>query len=265
MPRRPFVAGNWKMNKTSSEAHQYVTEFVGLVNEITSVDIVLCPPYTSLARLNEDLADENVKLGAQDAFWEDSGAFTSCISAGMLSAEKIPYCIVGHSERRGRFGKLEIPETTVGYFGETDESVNLKLKALARAGITAILCVGETLAEREAGNTDSVIENQLNAALDGLGDDALKSLIIAYEPVWAIGTGKTCDTPEAERVCGFIRQVLADATSPHLAMGCRILYGGSVKPSNAQDLFSQENIDGGLVGGASLIATDFAEIVKAAV
>jgi triosephosphate isomerase len=181
----------------------------------------------------------------------------------MLKDAGVTYCLVGHSEKRGRFGKLEVPESTLSYFAETDETVNLKIGALLYCSITPILCIGETLQEREEGRTDEVIKTQLLAALKGYEDAELMDIVVAYEPVWAIGTGKTCDTPEAQRVCAMIRGVLR-AICPELGERVRVLYGGSVKASNAKELFAQEDIDGGLVGGASLEANEFREIILSA-
>ena len=203
-----------------------------------------------------------IKIGGQDVFWQESGAFTGQISAAMLADAGADYCIVGHSETRGRFGKLETPESTVPYFAETDETVNLKIKRLLFHAITPILCVGETLAEREAEQTEAVIEKQLVAALEGVDPSELASFVVAYEPVWAIGTGKTCASDEANRVCGFIRDVLAKTVEPEVVEHIRVLYGGSVKGANSYELFSQPFIDGGLVGGASLDPGEFSRIVS---
>lgn len=259
--RTPLIAGNWKMNKTGAEGAAMAQSLATLVKMKERVEVLLCPTYLSIPKVHEALKGSTVKLGAQDVFWETKGAFTGNVSAAMLLEYGVEYCIVGHSETRGRFGKLEIPESTVGYFSETDETVNLKIKALLAEGIAPILCVGETLAEREAGQTDQVVRKQLEGALAGIDPSELDELVIAYEPVWAIGTGKTCDTPEAERVCGMIRAELAQLTTAVLAGAVRVLYGGSVKSSNSRELFAQPNIDGGLVGGASLEAEEFSRIV----
>ncbi len=262
--RKKLVVGNWKMNKTLAEAGATV-EALALVVEYTgNVDIAICPPFTSLDCIRHLLRRSVIKLGAQDVFWKDSGAFTGSISASMLADMDCAYCIVGHSETRGRFGKLEVPDSTLGFFGETDETVNLKAKALLYRSIKPIICVGETLAEREAGQTDSVITAQLRGALEGIDGSEYYEGVIAYEPVWAIGTGKVCDTAEAERVCGMIRGALATIFDEETSQGVRVLYGGSVKGSNAKELFRQPNIDGGLVGGASLDAHEFSEIIRAA-
>jgi triosephosphate isomerase (TIM) len=253
------------MNKTAADAAGAVEAFVRMVDVRTSeVDVVVCPPYLSIYKVREILRNSHIKLGAQDVFWLETGAFTGKVSAPMLYDAGVSFCIVGHSETRGRFGKLEVPESTVGYFAETDETVNLKIKALLYQSIVPILCVGETDAERNAGRTDEVIRTQLAGALDGLVPEELYGFVVAYEPVWAIGTGNTCDAKEAERVCGMIRSVLADIGDPEIADQVRVLYGGSVKPSNSKELFSQPNIDGGLVGGASLDPGDFCQIVMSA-
>ena len=252
------------MNLTPSEGVALVDSFTQAVSLTDSVEVGVCPPYLSIPAVHHALEGTAVVVGAQDVHWMPKGAFTGSISANMLQAAGVHLCIIGHSETRGRFGKLEIPESTIGYFAETDETVNLKLKALLFANIVPVLCVGETLAEREAGNTDGVIASQLEGALAGLEADELFDLVVAYEPVWAIGTGKTCDTPEAQRVCATIRTWLSENCSSEVAAKVRVLYGGSVKASNARELFSQPDIDGGLVGGASLDPTEFAAVVKAA-
>lgn len=255
--RKKIVVGNWKMNKTRQEAIDTVRRFEALVMNINTVDFGFCPPSVYLAEL---AASSHISFGAQDVFWMESGAFTGYLAPNMLKDVGAKFVIIGHSERRGRFGKLEVPEATIGSFAETDETVNLKLKATLAVGLIPIVCCGETLAEREAGNTDSVIADQIAKALDGIDENALRPLVVAYEPVWAIGTGKVCDAEEANRVCGMIRSCLPEAIRDEI----RIQYGGSVNPGNAKELFSQSDIDGGLVGGASLKAEDFAQVVAAA-
>lgn len=257
--RRPLVAGNWKMNKTAPEAAALVEAFVRLLEFCDHADIVVCPPYLSIPCVTSLLRRTPIMVGAQDVFWKEVGAFTGKVSAPMLRDAGVEFCIVGHSETRGRFGKSEVPDSTLPFFAETDETINLKLGCLLYCSICPILCVGENLAEREAGRTDEVIQSQLTAALRGLDESELPLLVVAYEPVWAIGTGKTCDTAEAQRVCAMIRSQLGE-----LGEDVRILYGGSVKSSNAKELFSQPDIDGGLVGGASLDAQEFKEIVMCA-
>lgn len=262
--RKKLVAGNWKMNLTATESAAVVEAFVSLVEQKPNVDVVICPPYLSIPRVHELLKRSVVAVGAQDVFWKDNGAFTGNISAPMLRDAGVEYCIVGHSETRGKFGKLEVPESTVGYFAETDETVNLKIKALLYHNIKPILCVGETLAEREAGTTDDVIKAQLVGGLAGLEPSEFLTGVVAYEPVWAIGTGKVCDSEEANRVCAMIRSVLAEIFDAETANAIRVLYGGSVKANNSQVLFGQSDIDGGLVGGASLDPKEFSLIVLSA-
>lgn len=261
--RRKLVVGNWKMNKTIAEASATAERLAREVRD-GEIDVAICPPFTAIGALHHLLDRSSVALGAQDVFWAESGAFTGSISPAMLTDVGCRFCIVGHSETRGRFGKLEVPESAIGYFAESDETVNLKLKALLYHNIQPILCVGETLAEREAGDTDRVIAGQLRAGLAGIEGDEFHDGVIAYEPVWAIGTGKVCDAAEAERVCQMIRSELAAIFDAETSDRVRILYGGSVKPNNAHELFHQPNIDGGLVGGASLDAGDFAQVIRGA-
>lgn len=262
--RTKLVAGNWKMNTTAMEGAALVEAFIKQVDYLWDVDIVVCPPYLALPRVRELVRDSQVKLGAQDVFWKEQGAFTGKVSAKMLSELCCDYCIVGHSETRGRFGSLEVPLTTLEYFSETEETVSLKIRALLYYSINPILCVGETASERTNGQTEAVIERQLRGALDGIDPAELFSFVVAYEPVWAIGTGQTCDAAEAERVCGFVRSLVSDIADVDVAENLRVLYGGSVKPDNSAELFHQPNIDGGLVGGASLDADGFARIVMSA-
>ncbi|MCH7945481.1 MAG: triose-phosphate isomerase [Armatimonadetes bacterium] len=262
--RAKLVAGNWKMKLTSTEATALVEALIEQVDLLWDVDVVVCPPYLAIPHVRDIVKDSQLKLGGQDCFWSDEGAFTGKVSAKMLSEFGCDYCIVGHSETRGRFGKLDTPEPTLGFFSETDQTVNLKIKALLYYSINPILCVGETAAERKAGETDSVIEKQLRGALEGVDPSELFCFVVAYEPVWAIGTGDTCDPAEAERVCGVIRAMFAQIADQEVANHLRIIYGGSVKPDNSDELFKQTNIDGGLVGGASLDADGFARIVLSA-
>jgi triosephosphate isomerase (TIM) len=261
--RKKIVVGNWKMNMTRAEAAACVEAIVPLV-ALCGVEIGICPPFLAIDSVQHMLRRTNIVVGAQNVFWQSSGAYTGQISPQMVAEAGCKLCLVGHSETRGRFGKLEIPESTVGYFAETDETVNLKIKALLYQSVTPILCVGETLAEREEGRTDAVISSQLRRGLDGIEGFEFREGVIAYEPVWAIGTGQTCDTCEAERVCGMIRADLHSLFDEDTAEAIRIQYGGSVKANNARELFSQPNIDGGLVGGASLNPHEFASIVKSA-
>ena len=264
MMRTKLVAGNWKMNMTQAEAEAAVESFIKFVDAKSNVDVVVCPPYLAIHHVAEVLHHTHVKVGAQDVFWLDKGAFTGRVSAPMLSAADVSFCIVGHSETRGRFGKMEVAESTLSAFGDTDEIVNLKLKALLYHSINPIVCVGETAAERACGTTDQVIEAQLRGAFAGVDPAELYFSSVAYEPVWAIGTGDTCDSAEASRVCGMIRLCLASILDANVADHVRILYGGSVKSSNSAELFSQPDIDGGLVGGASLDPKEFSLIVMSA-
>lgn len=262
--RRPIVAGNWKMNLSQAEAAALVEQIKPAVTLDEAVEVVVCPPYTALARVHDELRRSNIQIGAQDVFWEPKGAFTGKVSVPMLRDAGCTYCIVGHSETRGRFGTNTIDEALRGYFAETDRTVSLKIRALLEYGIVPILCVGETMAEREAGRTESVIEEQLGGALGELDEAEIGTVVIAYEPVWAIGTGMTCDAKEANRVCGFIRSQVEANADAESAEDLRILYGGSVKAENAGELFAQPEIDGGLVGGASLEAAGFIKIIKSA-
>ncbi|HVL39065.1 MAG TPA: triose-phosphate isomerase [Fimbriimonadaceae bacterium] len=262
--RTKLVAGNWKMNFTCAEAVAAVESFARIVAIKETTDIVVCPPYLSIGRVRELLRNTHIKLGAQDVFWKDWGAYTGQISPPMLYDCGVTYCIVGHSETRGRFGATEVEEADLGYFAETDRTVNHKIRALLYHSINPILCVGETQAEREAGRTDEVVTSQLEQGLAGIDPSELYFLVVAYEPVWAIGTGNTCSVEEAERVCSSIRGWFARKMDEDLAEQVRILYGGSVKASNSDELFNQPNIDGGLVGGASLDPGEFSRIVMSA-
>lgn len=252
------------MNLTISQALALVGTLITDIETKSNIDVVVCPSFLAIPKVKELLKNTPIKVGAQDVFWTESGAFTGRISPTMLSDLCVDYCIVGHSETRGRFGKLEIPESTLGYFAETDETVNLKIQALTYHGITPILCVGELLSERDAGKTEDVIHTQLKGAIDGLDSAELFGLVVAYEPVWAIGTGQTCETEEANRICGFVRSTLHEIGGSEVAENIRVLYGGSVKATNALEIFAQPEIDGGLVGGASLEAAGFARIVLSA-
>ncbi len=264
--RKKIIAGNWKMNKTVGEALTLVEELKPLVAGHSTVDVVICPPYTALYAVHQALQGTNVRLGAQDVFWKPSGAYTSQISLPMLADVGVQYVLLGHSETRGRFGVTE-PDLTpdlMRSFGETDHGVNVKAKAVLAAGLVPIVCIGETLTERQNGHTDAVVQHQVAGALEGIpGLQVGSQIIFAYEPVWAIGTGETCAADEADRVCGAVRQAVQDAYDAGVAQDIRIQYGGSMKPDNAPDLLSRPNIDGGLIGGASLKAVDFAAIVGA--
>jgi triosephosphate isomerase (TIM) len=247
--RTPVIAGNWKLFKTIAEATGMVNELKPLVAGTAGVEIVVAPVFTALSRVAEALSGSNVRLAAQDCYWEEEGAFTGEVAPKLLVDAGCSHVIIGHSERRQ-------------YFGETDETVNKKAKAAIAAGLTAIVCVGETLAEREADRTFEVIEAQLKGSLAGLSADMPAQAIIAYEPVWAIGTGRTASDAQAQEVHAFIRTLVAKLFGQACADAIRILYGGSVKPDNVKGLMAQPDIDGALVGGASLKADSFAAIVN---
>jgi len=247
--RKPIIAGNWKMNKTAEETKALIKGLIPLVSDVDSVDIVVCPPFVNLAAAAEALAGSNIKLGAQNMHYEASGAYTGEISAEMLLAFGVKYVILGHSERRQ-------------YFGETDEGVNKKAKAALASGLIPIICVGETLEEREAGITSEVVCRQTKLALLGLSASQAAGVVIAYEPIWAIGTGTTATADDANETIGAIRGAVKEVFGEACAQSIRIQYGGSMKPSNASELMAKPEIDGGLIGGAALKAEDFAQIVK---
>jgi triosephosphate isomerase len=249
--RKKLIAGNWKMNKTSADAIALVSDLVATIGRQTDVDVVVCPPFTSIEAVAKSIDGSNVKLGAQNMHPEASGAFTGEVSAPMLRALFATHVILGHSERRA-------------YFAETDAFINKKVLAALKNQLKPILCVGETLAEREAGSTLKVVQTQLEAGLEGVSKDLAPSVVIAYEPVWAIGTGKVATTEQAQEVHAFIRGLLTKLFTEPVAQKVRILYGGSMKPSNASELLAQKDIDGGLIGGASLEARSFVELVTAA-
>ncbi len=251
MIRKKLIAGNWKMNKTSGDALPLAQDIVAAVGKDTDVEVVICPPFTSLESVGKALDGSNVKLGAQNMHPEASGAFTGEVSAPMLRSLFATHVILGHSERRT-------------YFKETDAFVNQKVIAALKNQLKPILCVGETLAEREAGTTLKVVQTQTEAALEGVSKEMITNVVIAYEPVWAIGTGKVATTEQAQEVHAFIRSLLVKLFGDALAQKVRILYGGSMKPSNAPELLAQKDIDGGLIGGASLEARSFVELIKAA-
>jgi triosephosphate isomerase len=247
--RTPLIAGNWKMYKTSSEAMETAAQLVKRVADADAIDIMIAPPYTALESVAAVIKDSRVSLGAQDLFWETEGAYTGQISAEMLVAAGCRYVIIGHSERRQ-------------YFGETDETVNKKIKAALRVDLKPVVCVGETEAEREAGQTFSVLDKQVRMGLNKYFIDDLTSLVIAYEPVWAIGTGKTATEEQAQEAHQYIRSLVEELYGNTLSDSIRILYGGSVKPENITGLMARPDIDGALVGGASLDAESFSKIVK---
>lgn len=246
--RKPFIMGNWKMFKTTKEAVAFAEEFKKLYQS-SDVQAGVCAPFTQLAALKEAFKGTDIKVGAQNMHFAENGAFTGEISADMLNELEIKYCIIGHSERRQ-------------YFNETDETVNKKLHTAFKHGITPILCVGEVLEERDAGKELEVVKKQTIGALADLTAEQVASLVIAYEPVWAIGTGRTATPEQANEMCGYIRQVIEELYSDEISEQVIIQYGGSVKPNNASELMNMEEIDGALVGGASLVPADFIEIVN---
>lgn len=263
--RKPFIAGNWKMNKLIDEGIALVEELKPMVSEIDNVDIAVCPNFVALAKIADTLADSNIEVGAQCCFWKESGAWTSQIAPQMIKDAGAKWVIIGHSETRGRFGVLDSElETRLDYFGESDATVNAKAKYAFESGLNTIIACGELLSEREAGKTDEVITAQIKADLAGFTLEHANKMVIAYEPVWAIGTGMTCDSDEANRVCGLIRNVIKEMYGADIAEAVRIQYGGSMNAKNAAELLSKENIDGGLIGGAALKAADFTAIISAA-
>lgn len=249
--RRAVIAGNWKMNMTPSQAGKFIDTLKPLVAGLDGADIVVCVPDVDISAVAAKIAGTNIKLGAQNAHWAAKGAFTGETSTEMLKEMGVEYVINGHSERRQ-------------YFGEVNSTVNERLYAVLAAGMKTILCVGELLSEREEGVTDEIISIQVKCALRNVTEEQMKRVIIAYEPVWAIGTGKTATADDADAVTGMIRKLLAKLYSEETAKRTVIQYGGSMNAKNAAELLSKPNVDGGLIGGASLIAEDFATIVKAA-
>jgi len=251
--RKKIVAANWKMNMTQGEATAFVSTFLLEVSESREVEIVIVPPFTAIGAVNAALENApHVKVGAQNMHWERAGAFTGEISPAMLRDLFVRYVVLGHSERRT-------------LFGETDEIVNRKVRAAHEATLRPILCVGESLDQREAGEVERVLTTQIKGSLAGVGAKELQETVIAYEPVWAIGTGKTATAEQAQEAHAFIREILDEISDEATADRIRIQYGGSVKPDNARQLMSQPDIDGALVGGASLDPRSFAQIVKASV
>ncbi|MHA2471942.1 MAG: triose-phosphate isomerase [Promethearchaeota archaeon] len=250
--RKPIVGGNWKMNRgTPRESREMLDELIPLVEKIQNVDIVIAPPFTSLLSAKEILQDTNIELGAQNMYFEERGAFTGEISPNFLREIGVTYVILGHSERRN-------------VFNESNSLINNKLKKALQIGLKPIVCIGEHLEEREAGKTKDIIQTQLRETFRDLTKDQIKQIIIAYEPIWAIGTGKTASPEQAEEIHVYIRKLLSQAYDNETGDLIRIQYGGSIKPNNAEELFSKENIDGGLVGGASLQAGSLTQIIKAA-
>ena len=248
--RKAVIAGNWKMNKTPAEAKELISAIAPLVKD-AGCDVVACTPFVDLASAQEAAAGTNIQIGAENCHWEKSGAYTGEISAEMLASMGVNIVIIGHSERRQ-------------YFGETDVTVQKRVRAALDAGLTVILCVGETLEQREQGITSELVSMQTKIALGGVSEEELKRIIIAYEPVWAIGTGKTATAQQANEVCHTIREVIGAVYSQAAADGITIQYGGSMNAGNAAELLAQPDVDGGLIGGASLKPNDFATIVKAA-
>lgn len=245
--RRKVIAGNWKMNMLPGETINFIEQIAPMVKKSEN-EIILCVPFTDIFYAWHSLEGSNIKLGAQNMHWEESGAYTGEISGQMLKSVGVEYVIIGHSERRA-------------YFAETDETVNKKIKAVFANDLKPILCVGESLDQREAGKTEEIITNQTEKALEGLTNEQIKNTIIAYEPIWAIGTGRVATTQQAQEVCCSIRGIIRDIYGTQIADAIRILYGGSVNAGNALQLFSEPDIDGGLVGGASL-KPEFSKIVN---
>ena len=248
--RKAVIAGNWKMNKTATEAKALISELIPAVKD-AGCDVVICTPYTALATAVEMTKGTNIKVGAENVHFEKSGAFTGEISADMLVDLGVEYVITGHSERRQ-------------YFGETDQTVNKRSLAALNAGLKVIICVGESLQQREEGVTEELVRMQTKIALRDVTAEQMENVIIAYEPIWAIGTGKTATSDQAQEVCAQIRKVLAELYGEEVAKTVTVQYGGSMNPKNCEELLSKPDVDGGLIGGASLKAPDFAVIVDAA-
>jgi len=247
--RKPMMAGNWKMNKTIDEASALAEEIRSQVAAIEAVDRVLCPPYISLPAVSLSVHGTSIEVGAQNMHWEESGAYTGEISPSMI-VDFAKYVIIGHSERRQ-------------YFAETDETVNKKVHSALAHGLIPIVCVGESLEQNEAGETHSFVSGQVTAALAGLSTDQVKGLIIAYEPIWAIGTGKAATSAQAQQICGdTVRGAVAKVYGADVAQATRVLYGGSTKPSNIAEIMQQPDIDGALIGGAALKASDYCDMVR---
>ena len=248
--RKAIIAGNWKMNKTATEAAALIDELIPAVKDATC-EVVICVPFTDLTTAVAKCKGTNIHVGAENVHFEKSGAFTGEISADMLVDLGVEYVVIGHSERRQ-------------YFAETDETVNKRSRAALAAGLKPIICVGESLTQREQGVTEELVRMQTKIALNGVTAEELKNVVIAYEPIWAIGTGKTATAEQAAEVCTFIRTTIRHLYGARIARSITIQYGGSMKPSNAAELLSQPDIDGGLIGGAALKAGDFVEIINAA-
>ena len=249
--RNIVIAGNWKMYKSNSEAKELVEELKNKTNDIIKTRMIVCPPYTALSIAAELVKGTNIQVGAQNMYWEQQGAFTGEISTEMIKSTGATFVLIGHSERRQ-------------FFGEIDETVNKKLKAALQSGLNPIVCIGETLEERESGVTNDVVGKQVEKALADISTESMKKVVLAYEPIWAIGTGKTATPEQAQDVHKFIRSILFRLYNTEVGNEIVIQYGGSVKPENATELLSQPDIDGALVGGACLKAESFSEIIKAA-
>ena len=245
--RKPIIAGNWKMNKTNMEAKEFIGKLKPLIKP-HDCEVVICAPFTICATLKKAVKGTGIKIGAQNVHFAKNGAYTGEISVDMLKELNVEYVIIGHSERRQ-------------YFNETDETVNLRTKAALSGGLKVIVCIGETLSERESGKTSDVLLKQITGGLKDLTKDDFKKLVIAYEPVWAIGTGKTATAADADETIAYIRKVIGKQFSKPVANNLRIQYGGSMNVKNVKELMSMENIDGGLIGGASLVAEDFAKLI----
>ena len=252
MSRKVIIAGNWKMNKNASEGRALVEALKAQTAALENVEIVVCPPFTTIGAAVEAAAGSNIGVGAQNIHWAESGAFTGEISADMLKTSGVKYVIIGHSERRQ-------------YFGETDATVNARMKAALKAGLKVIVCVGETLEEREGNKTSEVIGRQIKEGFEGIAAADMANVIVAYEPVWAIGTGKTATPEMAEETHKFIRETVSAIFGGDVAGALRIQYGGSMKPENARELVAQADIDGGLIGGAALKADSFAKLITEAI
>jgi triosephosphate isomerase len=250
--KKPFIAGNWKMYKTVPEAVELAKAIRFQSQQLTDAELVVIPPFTALTEVKKAIEGSSVRLGAQNLFWEKEGAFTGEVSAAMLKSAGCDYIVIGHSERRQ-------------YFAETNETVNKKIKSALGHGLIPIVCIGESLEERQKRKTMEKVETQINSGLDGFGRDEMERMIIAYEPIWAIGTGITATPSQAEEVHNFIREKLEKKYGKDAASCAIILYGGSVKPANTYSLIKEKNINGALVGGASLEAESFIQIVKEAV
>ncbi len=246
--KKPIIAGNWKMNNTKAEAEELITALKPLVKDVTRTDVVVCVPFTCIEKVKKLVKGSKIKVGAQNVAWADKGAFTGEISAAMLKEVGAEYVIIGHSERRQ-------------YFGETDKSVNMRLVQALKNELKPIVCVGETLDERNGGKTETVLRAQLEGGLEGISAEDMKNVVIAYEPVWAIGTGVTATAEQANTTIKFIRKTLAKMFTRPVANKVRIQYGGSMNAKNASELMAMSDIDGGLIGGASLKAEDFSKVV----